>query len=114
MGCLAASALWMLVEVEATRARLPVAQYVPPLLQLARRAAASRATLADAPREGDAPSRGAPALAPELAMAPVGALSRLIALPAGLKAFSDLEGERLLLHLLKLTLTPTLTLTLTR
>ena len=27
LGCLAANALWMLAEVEATRHRLPVAQY---------------------------------------------------------------------------------------
>ena len=27
LGCLAASALWMLAEAEATRHRLPVAQY---------------------------------------------------------------------------------------
>jgi hypothetical protein len=34
-------------------------------------------------------------------MSPVGALAKLIAIPAGLKAFSELEGEALLLHLLK-------------
>ena len=55
---------------------------MPTLLHLARRAANNRSN-------------------PELAMAPIGALTKLIATPDGLKAFSDLEGEALLLHLLK-------------
>ena len=55
---------------------------MPTVLHLARRAAYNKTN-------------------PELAMAPIGALTKLIATPSGLKAFSDLEGEAVLLHLLK-------------
>ena len=65
VGAMAALALWMLAEVETTRQRLPVAQYVPLLLEFAHRAASSQAS-------------------PDLAMAPVGALAKLIAMPAAL------------------------------
>ena len=66
VGAIAALSLWMLVEVETTRQRLPVAQYVPLLLEFAHRAASSQAS-------------------PDLAMAPVGALAKLIAMPAALE-----------------------------
>lgn len=66
VGAMAALALWMLAEVETTRQRLPVAQYVPLLLGFAHRAASSQAS-------------------PDLAMAPVGALAKLIAMPAALE-----------------------------
>ena len=42
VGAVAASALWMLAEAEATRKRMSVESYVLPLLEFAHRAASSK------------------------------------------------------------------------
>ena len=82
VGAMAAAAVWMLAEVESTRARMHADQYVPVLLEFAHRAAASKFNT-------------------DMAMQPIGALSTLLRVPAGLRAFSEMQGEALLLALLR-------------